>query len=94
MALSMHTNYASLLTQNTLNNTSNLLNNAMERLSTGYRVNSAADDAAGLQIANRLDSQTRGMNVAMRTNRDTHFKKATKDPCPLNVVNTIPSRKC
>ncbi|EOD80961.1 Flagellin protein FlaA [Grimontia indica] len=70
MALSLHTNYASLLTQNTLNNTSNLLNNAMERLSTGYRVNSAADDAAGLQIANRLDSQTRSMNVAMRNAQD------------------------
>ena len=70
MALSMHTNYASLVTQNTLSNTSNLLNTAMERLSTGYRVNSAADDAAGLQIATRLDAQTRGMSVAMRNSQD------------------------
>ncbi|PFG58482.1 flagellin [Vibrio sp. ES.051] len=70
MALSMHTNYASLVTQNTLNGTSNLLNTAMERLSTGYRINSAADDAAGLQIATRLESQTRGMNVAMRNAQD------------------------
>lgn len=70
MALSMHTNYASLVTQNTLNNTSNLLNTAMERLSTGYRINSAADDAAGLQISNRLDMQTRGMSVAMRNSQD------------------------
>ncbi|EJE4162451.1 lateral flagellin LafA [Vibrio parahaemolyticus] len=70
MALSMHTNYASLVTQNTMNNNSNLLNTAMERLSTGYRINSAADDAAGLQIANRLESQTRGMNVAMRNAQD------------------------
>lgn len=70
MALSMHTNYASLVTQNTLNNTSGLLNTAMERLSTGYRVNSAADDAAGLQIANRLEAQTRGMSVAMRNAQD------------------------
>ncbi|CDT85291.1 MULTISPECIES: lateral flagellin LafA [Vibrio] len=70
MALSMHTNYASLVTQNTLNNTSGLLNTAMERLSTGYRINSAADDAAGLQIATRLESQTRGMNVAMRNAQD------------------------
>ena len=70
MALSMHTNYASLVTQNTLNNTSNMLNTAMERLSTGYRINSAADDAAGLQIASRLESQTRGMNVAMRNAQD------------------------
>ncbi|UFN72081.1 lateral flagellin LafA [Vibrio alginolyticus] len=70
MALSMHTNYASLVTQNTLNNTSGLLNTAMERLSTGYRINSAADDAAGLQIATRLESQTRGMKVAMRNAQD------------------------
>ncbi|MGB7996889.1 MAG: Lateral flagellin, partial [Photobacterium halotolerans] len=64
MALSMHTNYASLVTQNTLNGTGNMLNTAMERLATGYRINSAADDAAGLQIASRLESQTRGMSVA------------------------------
>ncbi|MCW8346639.1 lateral flagellin LafA [Vibrio sp. ZSDZ65] len=70
MALSMHTNYASLVTQNTLNNTNGLLNTAMERLSTGYRINSAADDAAGLQISNRLESQSRGMNVAMRNAQD------------------------
>ncbi len=70
MALSMHTNYASLVTQNTLNGTSNLLNTAMERLSTGYRINSAADDAAGLQISNRLEAQTRGMSVAMRNAQD------------------------
>lgn len=70
MALSMHTNYASLVTQNTLNSTSGLLNTAMERLSTGFRVNSASDDAAGLQIANRLEAQTRGMSIAMRNAQD------------------------
>ncbi|KKC99793.1 lateral flagellin LafA [Photobacterium halotolerans] len=70
MALSMHTNYASLVTQNTLNGTGNMLNTAMERLATGYRINSAADDAAGLQIASRLESQTRGMSVAMRNSQD------------------------
>ncbi|AXY02674.1 Lateral flagellin [Vibrio alfacsensis] len=70
MALSMHTNYTQLVTQNTLNKTSNLMNTAMERLSTGFRINSAADDAAGLQIANRLEAQTRGMSVAMRNAQD------------------------
>ncbi|WP_027252360.1 lateral flagellin LafA [Photobacterium halotolerans] len=70
MALSMHTNYASLVTQNTLNGTGNMLNTAMERLATGYRINSAADDAAGLQIASRLEAQTRGMSVAMRNSQD------------------------
>lgn len=62
--LSMHTNYASMLTQNQISKTSGMLNTAMERLSTGLRINSAADDAAGLQISNRLDAQARGMSVA------------------------------
>ncbi len=70
MGISVHTNYASLVTQNTLGKTNNALSTSMERLSTGYRINSAADDAAGLQIANRLDTQTRGMNVAMRNAQD------------------------
>ncbi|MGR5288073.1 lateral flagellin LafA [Vibrio maritimus] len=70
MALSMHTNYASLVTQNNLNRTNDLLNTSMERLSTGLRINSAADDAAGLQISNRLEAQTRGMSVAMRNAQD------------------------
>ncbi|MCA0934905.1 lateral flagellin LafA [Vibrio alginolyticus] len=70
MGISVHTNYASLVTQNTLSKTNNALSTSMERLSTGYRINSAADDAAGLQIANRLETQTRGMNVAMRNAQD------------------------
>src|SRR5690606_17002102 len=56
MALSVHTNYASLVTQNTLNKNNGLLSTAMERLGTGLRINSAADDAAGLQIATRLSA--------------------------------------
>jgi len=70
MALSMHTNYASLVTQNNITKTNDLLNTSMERLSTGLRINSAADDAAGLQIANRLEAQTRAMSVAMRNAQD------------------------
>lgn len=70
MGLSIHTNYASLVTQGQLGRTNNALATAMERLGTGYRINSAADDAAGLQIANRLEAQTRGMNVAIRNSQD------------------------
>ncbi|GMQ45806.1 lateral flagellin LafA [Vibrio sp. 10N] len=70
MAISVHTNYASLVTQNTLQSTNSALTKSMERLSTGFRINSAADDAAGLQIANRLEAQSRGMNVAMRNSQD------------------------
>ncbi|KJG38593.1 MULTISPECIES: lateral flagellin LafA [Photobacterium] len=89
MALSMHTNYASLVTQNTLNNTSNLLNTAMERLSTGFRVNSAADDAAGLQIATRLDAQTRGMSVAMRNSQDGISMMQTAEGAMDEMTNIV-----
>ncbi|NOI22541.1 lateral flagellin LafA [Vibrio mediterranei] len=70
MAISVQTNYANLVTQNTLYSTNNALTKSLERLSTGYRINSAADDAAGLQIANRLEAQSRGMSVGMRNAQD------------------------
>ena len=43
---------------------------AMERLSSGLRINSAADDAAGLAVANKMESQLRGMNMAIRNSQD------------------------
>ncbi|ADT87381.1 lateral flagellin LafA [Vibrio furnissii] len=70
MAISLHTNYANLVTQNNLNSVNKALTTSMERLSTGLRINSAADDAAGLQIANRLEAQSRGMSVGMRNSQD------------------------
>ena len=70
MGMSIHTNYTSLVTQNTLNSTNKMLGTAMERLGTGFRINSAADDAAGLQIAVRLQAQNNGMGVAMRNSQD------------------------
>lgn len=70
MSLSIHTNYASLVTQTNLSKTNNLLGNNQQRLGTGLRINSAADDAAGLQIATRLNAQSRGMEVAIRNTGD------------------------
>ncbi|UVE16385.1 flagellin [Pseudomonas sp. LS44] len=70
MALTVNTNIASLNTQRNLSGTSNALSTAMERLSTGSRINSAKDDAAGLQISNRLTSQISGLNVAVRNAND------------------------
>ena len=87
MALSMHTNYASLVTQNTLNSTNSMLTSAMERLSTGYRINSAADDAAGLSIANKLESQNRGMSVAMRNSQDAISMLQTADGALEELTN-------
>ncbi|MBC7198470.1 MAG: flagellin [Pseudomonas balearica] len=70
MALTVNTNIASLNTQRNLNSSSNALTTSMQRLSTGSRINSAKDDAAGLQIANRLTSQVNGLGVAVRNAND------------------------
>jgi len=70
MALSIHTNYSSLVTQTNLNKTNQALSTNQQRLGTGFRINSAADDAAGLQITTRLNAQSRGMAVAMRNTGD------------------------
>lgn len=70
MALTVNTNVASLNTQRNLSNSSNALQTTMQRLSTGSRINSAKDDAAGLQIANRLGSQISGLNVAVKNSND------------------------
>ncbi len=70
MALTVNTNIASLNTQRNLQSSSNSLATSMQRLSTGSRINSAKDDAAGLQISNRLTSQISGLNVAVRNAND------------------------
>lgn len=70
MALTVNTNIASLNTQRNINNSSNALTTSMQRLSTGSRINSAKDDAAGLQISNRLTSQINGLGVAVRNAND------------------------
>ncbi|MHB0804411.1 flagellin N-terminal helical domain-containing protein [Stutzerimonas nitrititolerans] len=70
MALTVNTNIASLNTQRNLMNSSNALTTSMQRLSTGSRINSAKDDAAGLQISNRLTSQINGLGVAVKNAND------------------------
>ncbi|MDP5290695.1 flagellin [Oceanimonas sp. CHS3-5] len=70
MAITVNTNVTAMGAQRNLNKSSNALATSMERLSTGSRINSAKDDAAGLQISNRLNSQVRGMGVAMKNAQD------------------------
>jgi flagellin len=65
MALSIQSNAASKSIQNQLGRTNNDLSVALERLGSGFRINSAKDDAAGLQIANRLNAQVRGQEAAI-----------------------------
>jgi flagellin len=89
--LSLHTNVASLSAQNSLSKTQNTLSTSMTRLSTGYRINSSMDDAAGLQIATRLKAQTSGMAVAMRNTQNSISLMQTADGA-LDEVNNILTR--
>jgi flagellin len=66
----INTNVASLTAQRNLSNSQSVLSVSIARLSSGLRINSAKDDAAGLAIANRMDAQARGMNVAIRNAND------------------------
>jgi flagellin len=70
MAQVINTNLQSLNAQRNLNTSQSSLATSIQRLSSGLRVNSAKDDAAGLAIANRMDAQVRGMNVAIRNAND------------------------
>jgi flagellin len=70
MAVTVSTNVSAMTAQRYLNKASNELNTSMERLSSGHKINSAKDDAAGLQISNRLTAQSRGLDVAMRNAND------------------------
>jgi flagellin len=70
MALSVNTNIASLTVQKNLNKAASSLSTTMTRLSSGLKINSAKDDAAGLQIANRLTSQIKGLTVAVKNAND------------------------
>ncbi|WP_051298475.1 flagellin [Marinobacterium litorale] len=70
MALIINSNISSLNAQRQLASNAESLNTAMERLTSGRRINNAADDAAGLAIANRMTSQVRGLNQAVRNAND------------------------
>jgi len=70
MALFVNTNVSSLNAQRQLMNSGNALDNSFKRLSSGMRINSASDDAAGMQIANRLTSQINGLDQGIRNSND------------------------
>ena len=89
MALSINTNVMSLTAQRNLSSTQTGLATAMERLSSGLRVNSAKDDAAGLAIATRMDAQTRGMNVAIRNAGDAISLAQTAEGGLNEITNML-----
>jgi flagellin len=87
--LSLHTNNAALSAQSSLSKTQTSLTTSMTRLSTGYRINSAMDDAAGLQIATRLKAQTSGMAVAMRNTQNSTSMLQTAEGALDEVGNML-----
>ena len=93
MALSVHTNYATLVTQSQLNSTNKTLSTAMERLGTGLKINSAADDAAGLQIATRLQAQSSGQKVGMDNAQNAVSMMQTADGAMEEMTNIVQRMK-
>jgi flagellin len=87
--LSLHTNNAGLSAQNSITRNQTALSTSMTRLSTGFRINSAMDDAAGLQIATRLKAQTSGMAVAMRNTQNSTSMLQTAEGALDEVSNML-----
>lgn len=89
MALSVNTNITSLGVQKNLNKASDALNQSMNRLSSGLKINSAKDDAAGMQIANRLNNQVKGLNVAIANANNGVSIAQTAEGAMQESTNTL-----
>jgi flagellin len=79
----------SSVAQNSLMKNDRLMNSAMEKLSTGSRINSAADDAAGIAIASRMTSQITGLSVGIRNANDAINMIATADGAAVEITNML-----
>ena len=85
----INTNTAATLTANALTKNERAMSQAMERLSTGVRINSAGDDAAGLAISSRMTSQVNGLNMAVRNANDAISMVNTADGALIEVENMM-----
>ena len=85
----VNTNANASIAQNALARNERAMNTAMERLSTGQRINTAADDAAGLAIASRMTSQIRGLEVGIRNANDAISMISTADGALIEVTNML-----
>jgi flagellin len=85
----INTNISSLNAQRALSGTTNMMSTAMARLSSGMRVNSAKDDAAGLAIAERMQAQTKGMNAAVRNANDAISLAQTAEGALGSISNNL-----
>ncbi len=89
MPMTINTNMQSLNAQRNLSTSQSSLSLSMQRLSSGLRVNSAKDDAAGLAIAERMNSQVRGMNVAVRNANDGISMSQTAEGALGKVTDSL-----
>lgn len=89
MAQTINTNVASLNAQRNLNRSQGLLNQSLERLSTGLRINSAKDDAAGLAISERFTTQIRGLDQAVRNASDGISLSQTAESALGELTNNL-----
>lgn len=85
----INTNSAATITANALNRNERAMGQAMERLSTGIRINSASDDAAGLAIASKMTSQINGLNQAVRNTNDAISMVQTADGAMIEVTEML-----
>ena len=89
MALFVNTNVSALNAQRQLFNSGSNLSVSFERLSSGFRINRAADDAAGLQITDRLTSQIGGLNQAVRNANDAISLTQTAEGALQEVTSSL-----
>ncbi len=85
----INTNVAATITSNALAKNERAMGQTMERLSTGQRINSAADDAAGLAISSKMTSQIRGLDQAVRNGNDAISMIQTQDGAMIEVTNML-----
>ncbi len=89
MAITVNTNVPSLTAQRNLLKTSDTQSVALQRLSSGFRINSAKDDAAGLAISDRMTSQVRGLNQAIRNANDGISLSQTAEGALQETTNIL-----
>ncbi|MGC9422867.1 MULTISPECIES: flagellin [Vibrio] len=89
MAVNVNTNVSAMTAQRYLNSANSAQQTSMERLSSGFKINSAKDDAAGLQISNRLNVQSRGLDVAVRNANDGISMAQTAEGAMNETTNIL-----
>ena len=89
MALQINTNIGALMASAATSRAMSSMETSMERLSSGQRINTAADDAAGVAIASRMEAQIRGLNQAMRNAADGQALVDTSEGAHLEIVNIL-----